>query len=300
MQAAVYGVPPPVLSAAPAGAAVYSPFLVGAPDIEALGEAGLDFFEVLAPPGVLERRYVLAQVLRALRPGGQLVAMAPKDRGGARLRAELEAFGCEVAESARRHHRICHVVRPAELRGIEASIEAGALRLDARLGAWTQPGVFSWDRLDAGTAFLISRLPPLAGAGADLGGGVGLLARAVLESPAVSRLDVLELDARACAAARLNLDDPRAHVRQFDLSAPAPLEGLDFVVTNPPFHAQGRENRGLGELFIQRAAAVLRRGGSCWLVANRHLAYEAVLEEAFSSLRRVEEGAGYKIYEAIA
>ncbi|MFB2351671.1 methyltransferase, partial [Priestia megaterium] len=79
-----------------------------------------------------------------------------------------KAFGLEVAEDARRHHRICEVVRPVAP-DIAEALAAGAPRLSADLGLWTQPGVFSWDRIDPGTALLLARLPPQAGVGADFG-----------------------------------------------------------------------------------------------------------------------------------
>ena len=56
---------------------------------------------------------------------------------------------------------------------------------------------------------------------------------------------------------------------------------LDFVVMNPPFHDGGAEDRLLGQTFIRQAAIMLRRGGLLWVVANRHLPYEAVLGELF-------------------
>ena len=49
--------------------------------------------------------------LRLLKPGGDLLALAPKDRGGARLAKELAAFGCEVHQTAKAHHKICRCER---------------------------------------------------------------------------------------------------------------------------------------------------------------------------------------------
>ena len=49
------------------------------------------------------------------------------------------------------------------------------------------------------------------------------------------------------------------------------VEGLDFVVMNPPFHDGGAEDKALGVAFIEAAARMLARRGACWLVANRHL-----------------------------
>jgi 16S rRNA (guanine1207-N2)-methyltransferase len=44
---------------------------------------------------------------------------------------------------------------------------------------------------------------------------------------------------------------------------------------------------------------MLRRGGVCWLVANRHLPYEAVLASAFETATVREDAGGYKVIEAV-
>jgi 16S rRNA (guanine1207-N2)-methyltransferase len=167
------------------------------------------------------------------------------------------------------------------------------------LGLWSQPGVFSWDRPDPGSALLIDHLPPLKGAGADFGCGVGLLARAVLRNPGVTSLALIDIDRRAIEAAKRNIDDPRARFAWRDLRGDASgLADLDFVVMNPPFHDQGHEDRGLGGAFMRRAAAALKPKGVCWLVANRHLPYEALMAPLFPKARQVVQANGYKVYEA--
>lgn len=260
----------------------------------------LDRLVVLAPPGTLERRYVLAQGLRALAPNGALVALAPKAKGGARLGGELAAFGCLVHEDARRHHRICQARKPASPVGLADAIAAGAPRILPALRLWTQPGVFSWDRLDPGTSLLLDHLAGLAGQGADLGCGVGVLALRALENPAASQITCVDIDQRAVDAARRNIADPRARFLHADVRGPTPsLEGLDFVIMNPPFHDTGKEDRGLGLAFISAAAAVLRRGGVCRMVANIALPYEGRLNAAFASARMLVQRGGYKVYEAI-
>ena len=202
-------------------------------------------------------------------------------------------------EDARKHHRFCFVTKAAGLHGQEAAIAAGSPRIAPALGLWSQPGVFSWDRADPGSLRLIEALPALSGRGADLGCGIGLLSQAVLRSPAVTALACADLDRRAVDCARHNLDDPRVSVAWADLRMPLPdVEGLDFVVMNPPFHDGGAEDRALGQAFIATAAAMLRAGGVCWLVANRHLPYEASLGAAFRTVTLRAEGGGYKIYEA--
>ena len=293
----VYGAPPVELATSPLGARQVSPLVPGATALEEVAAESLDAMVVAAPPGALERRYVLALALRALKPGASLTALAPKDKGGARLGAELLAFGCEVEEGGRRHHRICRTVRPHPPTGLDAAVEAGAPRLVEGLG-WTQPGLFSWDRLDAGTRLLIDTLPALEGRGADLGCGQGLLGRTVLAQTAVSGLALVDVDRRAIEAARRNLGDPRASFHWADARSITGLMGLDFVVTNPPFHDAGQEDRPLGQAFIATAHGALRKGGVLWLVANRHLPYEATLRALFSTVMLRAQRDGFKVYEA--
>ncbi len=299
MTTALYGLPPLDLAARDRGAVQTSPLMPGSTALESLAAGSVAEFTMLAPPGTVERRHALALALRALSPDAVLTAMAPKDRGGSRLKKELEAFGCEVDEAARRHHRICAVSPPANPAELAAAIAEGAPRFVKALGLWSQPGVFSWDRIDPGTALLLKALPPLSGAGADLGCGVGVLARAVLASPAVTRLTLIDHDRRAVEAARRNIDDPRVQIVWADATQPdAPVADLTFVVMNPPFHDGGSEDKSLGQRFIARAHQALKKGGTLWLVANMHLPYEPILTPLFAKVERRAEGGGYKVFEA--
>ncbi len=299
MSPLVYGAPPSVVAPVAKDALQVSPLIPGAVALESLDTGSADAATVPAPPGTIERRYVLALALRALAPGASLVALAPKDRGGSRLRSELEAFGCEVGETSKAHHRICYAERPSDLTALDAAMAAGAPRRMEALDLWTQPGVFSWDRIDPGTALLIELLPELAGRGADLGCGLGVLARAVLASSGVEHLTLIDIDRRAVEAARRNIADPRVEIVWADARrAPPVLENLDFVVMNPPFHDGGAEDRALGQAFIRRAHAALRKGGTLWITANRHLPYEGVLGEVFEKVERRAEANGFKVYEA--
>lgn len=216
-----------------------------------------------------------------------------------RLKHELTAFGCRVEETSKSHHRICRVFTEGPLVGVEAAIDAGSLQRVDALALYSQPGIFSWNRIDLGTEALLACMLPLAGRGADFGCGTGIIARRVLESPEVSELSLLDIDRRAISAARLNITDPRARFLWADLKEGAHgLSDLDFVVSNPPFHDGGLEDRRLGQLFIARAAEVLKPEGIFWLTANRHLPYEGMLEKSFRAVALVSEIQGYKVLEA--
>ena len=299
MRHAVYGLPPADLAEVPGDAVQVSPLIPGAARLEDLPENSLDTATVFAPPGTIERRYVLAQMLRVLGPRGRMVALAPKDRGGTRLAKELTTFGCAASDQPRRHHRICTAERPQEPAGLAEAIDEGGPRHVDNLALCTQPGIFSWDRLDPGTALLLATLPGLKGRGADFGCGLGILSRAILSSEAVTALTLLEIDRRAVEMARRNVADPRATILWADIRARDAVPGnLDFVVTNPPFHEGGAEDQSVGRAFITRAAETLRPGGALWLVANAHLPYEPTLRETFRSVTVAAQGSGYRVYEA--
>lgn len=159
-------------------------------------------------------------------------------------------------------------------------------------------GDFSWDRVDPGSALLAATLPRLSGDGADLGCGVGWLAHPLLRDPKITSLVLVDIDRRAVDAARHNVDDPRVDIRWADARGELALEGLDFVVMNPPFHQGGIEDHGLGFAFIAAARRTLRRSGSLWMVANRHLPYEAKLGELFKTVTPRADKSGFKVIEA--
>lgn len=298
MTTLLYGRPPVVFDP-PGTATQTSPLIPGSTPIETVPEGSVDEVMIYAPPGVLERRYVLAQALRALKVGGRLDVMAFKDKGGSRLKKELLAFGVEVGETAKAHHRRCIVFKPEAMTGVDAAIADGAPRIVPGLEAWSQPGVFAWDRIDAGSALLAEHLPALKGAGVDLGCGYGALATVALRSAAVTSLRMIDLDRRAVEAARKNVEDARVTIEWADVRTMAADGELNFVISNPPFHDGGAEDRRLGQAFIRKAAELLKKGGVAWIVANRHLPYEAELNAAFNRVRMVADAGGYKLFEAV-
>ena len=120
-----------------------------------------------------------------------------------------------------------------------------------------------------------------------------------LRSPTVTSLRLVDIDRRAVAAAQKNVEDPRASFEWADVRTLPTAGELNFIVSNPPFHDGGTEDRRLGQNFIRQASALLKTGGVLWLVANRHLPYEAELNAAFKRVKPVVDKGGYKIFEAV-
>lgn len=162
----------------------------------------------------------------------------------------------------------------------------------------TGAGLFSADGVDPGSALLAANLPAtLYGTAIDLGAGWGYLSAQLLaRAPKIKALHLVEADARALDCARRNVTDPRAVFHWADATLPLPGIQADLIVMNPPFHTGRKGQPGLGIAFIRAAAALLRPSGQLWLVANRHLPYEAAISASF---RRYEEVAGTPAFKVL-
>ncbi len=239
------------------------------------------------------RDHARALVADALALGGPVIVDGQKTDGVDALLRALRGRVAISAPFAKAHGKCAQIAGPAE------ALADWRLPALTRTGSgWvTAPGLFSADGPDPGSIALAAALPAsLSGRVADLGAGWGYLAAHVLRAPGVTACHLVEAEHTALEAARANIDDPRARFHWADATLWAPDGGaVDHVVTNPPFHAGRAADPALGTAFIAAAARVLRPGGRLWLVANRHLPYEAALGAAFRDLDVLQEAGGYKL-----
>jgi 16S rRNA (guanine1207-N2)-methyltransferase len=271
-------------------------------------DARFELVLVLPPRQREEARALLARAVLHAQGGGRVLACQANDEGARSGEADLAQLAGEVEVLSKNRCR-AYWSAPSNGVGDEARLREwlalGEPRPIEQGRFFSQPGLFAWDRIDVASALLASHLPTdLTGHGADLGAGYGYLSHEVLSrNPGVTALDLFEADARGVALAQRNLAGFAQRVALRCEWADV-TRGLgrtyDFIVTNPPFHAQGRADRpDIGRRFIEVAGQALKRGGRLWLVANRHLPYEAALALTFRTLRTVVQQQGYKVIEAV-
>lgn len=255
-----------------------------------------------------EARALFAQAVARCADGGVIVACMPNDEGAKSGESDLKRLAGLSGSLSKQHCRVFWTRREtatldAALLGAWAALDAPRPIAGGRF--LSRPGVFAWDRVDVASALLAAHLPTdLRGRAADLGAGWGYLSVELLaRCPGVTALDLYEAEARSLALARRNLDAtgtriPVAH-HWHDVTRGMSAR-YDVIVTNPPFHAQGRADRpDIGRAFIAAAADALTPSGRLWLVANRHLPYEQVLDARFGGVRTVAQDGGFKVIEAI-
>jgi 16S rRNA (guanine1207-N2)-methyltransferase len=169
-------------------------------------------------------------------------------------------------------------------------------------GGWrSQPGIFSWDKIDDGSALLARHLPTdLKGHVADYGCGWGFLAReALARSPNIDNIDLIDAEHLALDAARANVSDPRASFHWLDLTGETAPEKYDAIVCNPPFHTGRASTPALGQSLIEAASKALKSGGRFYMVANRGLPYEALLKTNFASFETLADNNKFKVSRAV-
>lgn len=264
---------------------------------------------VLPPRQRDEARALFARAARHARPGGIVVVAAANAEGAKSAEADFARL-LGPARSLSKHK--CRVFWAAPEGTLDASLldQWSALDAPQRIegGYLSRPGLFAWDRIDAASALLAGNLPDdLHGRVADLGAGYGYLAtQVVARCPGVTAIDLYEAEARALEPARINLAEAVAasgrpvttDVLWHDVATGLP-QRYDAIVSNPPFHQGRADLPGLGRAFIAAAADALLPRGHLWLVANRHLPYEATLASRFAQVRTVVMQDGFKVIEAV-
>ncbi len=230
---------------------------------------------------------------------GGWLAIAAANRGGAKsLHKQLAQLGT-AHHLSRAKCRLMVVRRHGEPAILQQWRDAAASQRSESHGLWTQPGLFSWERVDAGSALLLQQLPAdLCGEGMDLCCGYGVLAVSLLSRMAgITRLHGLDADRRALLMAERNLAawQHRIRLHWLDAAREALPVNMDWIVCNPPFHRGLRRQTELGQQILVQACRSLRRDGRLWVVANRQLPYEQVLREHCAHCDILVQQHGFKV-----
>ncbi len=264
----------------------------------AAGE-GYDVALVLCGKHKGENENRIAEALKRTRPGALVVVAGGKEDGIQPLRKKIAKFGWDGDSMPKYHGVAFWFTRPEDVSEAVSKLAKVSARVDGHFEA--SPGMFSHDRVDAGSELLASRLPrDFTGHAADFGAGWGYLSVKLAEaSPGLKGIDLFEADYEALEAARANMtaNAPSTPARFYwhDLTAEETRDKYDLIVMNPPFHEGHAAEPALGAAMIKAAAKSLKQGGRLLLVANRGLPYEQVLSENFRESGETCRNARFKV-----
>ena len=166
--------------------------------------------------------------------------------------------------------------------------------------------VFSREKLDNGTRFLLEHMPhtALSETILDLGCGNGVLGLIAAGRNPKANLIFTDESYMAIASAEANFktafgDQREARFTATDVIDSVPAGSIDLVLNNPPFHQERGQGDTIARDMFRAAKQGLRQGGTLWVVGNRHLAYHITLEQLFGNCRTVASNSKFVILKAI-
>jgi len=271
------------------------------------GSKPLQDFDVVvldAPRGREWVRHLLTMTAEVLRPGGKLLLAGP-NRGGIKgfIQDANEIVGpCSVTH-AKAGHRLAIATRSTVAGGLPSAVNHQTCEATVRgqpIRFITRPGVFSHGELDAGTRALIETMTIQSGESVlDLGCGSGVVGMVAAQMGG----QVVCVDSSAAALeathATLDMSGVKAPVLASDCAFAVRDLRFDVVATNPPFHQGLGVEYEVAQQFVRDAAHVLRDGGRLYLVANRFIRYERMMEGLFSEIKIAYEDNRFRVLEAV-
>lgn len=267
---------------------------------------GYDLALILASRHRGENEMRLAQAIERVKPGGLVVMAGGKTEGISSLRKRLQKAVPLNGHLAKNHGEVFWFERSAEVtewaKLVRTELQA-AESVDGRFE--TAPGMFSHDRVDAGSRLLAESLPvDLKGEAADFCAGWGYLSAALVERAlAIRSIDLYEADHASLEAARRNLARialpiPSEFFWQ-DLTSEALDRRYHVIVMNPPFHQGRAAEPDLGQAMIRTAHKALKISGQLFVVANRGLPYDRTLKTVFRQVEELAADKTFRVWRAV-
>ena len=266
----------------------------------------VDLVVLRVPKQRVYLEYQLSELARLL-PTGAIVLAAGMDKHlSPHTAAMLERYiGPTERLPGKRKARLFIAVRD---RRQVVERDVSATYYCAPLGANLDnlPNVFSQDKLDAGTRFLLEHLhlaEPVETA-MDLACGNGVIGLVAVKQGLAENLVFCDESALAIASARHNattIFPQQSHSFQFhhgDGLAHYAGAAAQLILCNPPFHQEHIVNEFAGRRLLQQCSEYLAPQGHLLLVANRHLDYLPLLRCRFSDVKKCASNAKFTILSA--
>ncbi len=179
-----------------------------------------------------------------------------------------------------------------------------ALRLiqTPALDFFSKPGIFGWDKIDQGSAFLVEHLPEFLAQFSrspqsmlDLGCGYGYLTVMTRHLP-LSQRTATDNNAAALLAMQQNAAHFGMAVDVVADDAGASLLGaFDMILCNPPFHQGFSIESELTKKFLRHAAKLLSKNGRALFVVNSFIGIEKLARQHFHDVSLVANNGRFKL-----
>jgi 16S rRNA (guanine1207-N2)-methyltransferase len=260
------------------------------------------FFRVAKEKALVH--HVINNALNTLGIGGKLWLAGEKNDG---IKTYLEKAGARAGNTAliqRDGGSLLGTVVRAENLGEplpdQHYPQLRRVEFSAEFSAWSKPGIFGWQKIDAGSAFLIEHLtdvfsqPPARAL--DLGCGYGYLSLLASRRWPNTELVATDNNATAVGACARNFSENeiRGHVICSDCGE-AIAEEFSAILCNPPFHQGFDVDAELTRRFLRNIRRLLARDGRALLVVNQFVGLERAAAPLFARVAVVARNKSFKL-----
>ena len=162
------------------------------------------------------------------------------------------------------------------------------------------PGVFNHGKLDLGTDILLNNLHKKPhGRVLDLGCGAGIIGSYIAKRFPETQVEMTDISALAVASSQLTLaaNDLTGQAYLSDVYSDV-TAGLNYIISNPPFHAGLKTHYASTETLLADAPQYLQHAGHLVLVANSFLQYQPIINSAFGHCQTQIKSAKFSVYFA--
>lgn len=253
--------------------------------------------------------HLINQAFERLPPGGRLIISGFKDEGiKTAFQKTGQLFGDTVRLGKQGNLYQGIVTKSAKETGpLLDTRDYETVRTVATLHdkpVFSKPGVYGWDKVDQGSAFLMESLqrlwrskPPTVNSALDLGCGYGYLTLA-MANHAVGQRVATDNNAAATACMRLNAREWALPIEVIDADCGDAIHRqFDMVLCNPPFHTGFDVDSALHLRFLQAASRKLTKRGIAYFVVNSFLPLERKATTCFKQIEVLSNNGKFKILQ---
>lgn len=270
-------------------------------EVSPLFSASFDTVVIFYPKSKDQLAFTLAQLKTAIGSNTQVFVTGDNKGGIKSLQSHAQKLGLGANKLDNAKHCLWFALfgdfqQLPVVKAVSFNINAAGEQLTLH----SLPGVFNHGKLDTGTALLLENLPDVSqGKVLDFACGCGVVGAMLKRKHPAIELSSSDISALALQATELTLaaNGLSGTVIAADGLPPIPKH-FDCIVSNPPFHTGIKTDYSIVEAFISQSAQRLTANGSLTIVANSHLAYQELLQQAFKKVTVKAKANGFVIYQA--
>ena len=276
-------------------------------DFSALNPASFDGVLYRVSKERATSHYVINQTVKILKPRATLVLAGEKNDG---LKSYVKQAGKLFSNPVNAKKNGTAYIASLTLNATENDPlndknypQLRSIQLSDNLCLQSKPGIFGWDKIDRGSAFLIDHLPQFLSSFKnapqtllDLGCGYGYIALSASQY-GFNRLLATDNNAAAILAAQKNLDSLTT-IESSVLATDAGDgidEQFDTILCNPPFHSGFSIDDQLAVKFLSQTQRLLNRSGQALFVVNTFIPLEHKAKSFFERIDVVANNGSFKL-----